>query len=88
MKLRGEFLVRELSDDIVAIPMGHTALTLNGMILLNQVSKVIWECLEKGYDIPQMVTAVTETFEVSPEEAQADIVEFVGKLRQANLLDE
>ena len=88
MKLRGDFVVRQLSDDIVAIPVGQTALELNGMILLNDVSRVIWECLASGSDLPGMVTAVTDAFEVSPEEARADIMDFVSKLRTANLLDE
>jgi hypothetical protein len=88
MKLRGEFIVRQLAEDIVAIPVGQTALELNGMILLNPVSKVIWECLASGSDLSTIVTAVTDAFEVSREEAQEDILEFIEKLRNANLLDE
>lgn len=88
MKLRGEFIVRELSGDIVAIPVGQTALELNGMILLNDVSRVIWERLAEGSDLPGIVTAVTDAFEVSAEEAETDILEFIGKLREASLLDE
>ena len=88
MKLRGEFVVRQIVDSIVAIPVGQTALQFNGMILLNDVSKRIWECLEQGTDLPQAVAAVTDAFEVSEEEAQADILEFCDKLRQLQLLEE
>ena len=37
MKLRGEFVVRKIMDNTVAVPVGQTALQLNGMILLNDV---------------------------------------------------
>ena len=88
MKLRGEFVVRQVMDCVAAIPVGATALQLNGMILLNDVSRVIWECLTEGTNPESIADAVTDRFEVSREEAQRDIMEFLDKLRQAQLLDE
>ena len=88
MKLSGEFVVRQVVDTIVAVPVGETALRLNGMILLNDVSKTIWEQLEQGADLSQLLRAVTDAFEVSAEEAQADILEFCDKLRKMQLLEE
>lgn len=87
MKLHGEFVVRQVMDNTVAIPVGQTALRMNGMILLNDVSKIIWNCLEQESDLDSMVKAVTDAFDVSAEEAQADILEFCGKLRELQLLD-
>lgn len=86
MKLCGEFIIRQIMDDIVAIPVGQTARDMNGMILLNDVSKVIWECLEQETNLEDIVTAVTDAFEVSNEEAQADVLEFLEKLRGFSLL--
>ena len=63
MKLCGEFVVRQVVDSIVAIPVGQTALRLNGMILLNDVSKIIWDCLEQGTTLESAVKAVTDVFE-------------------------
>ena len=88
MKLCGEFVVRQVMDNIVAIPVGSSALQLNGMILLNDVSKVIWECLEQETDMEHIVSAITDAFEVSPEEARTDIQEFLNGLRKMQLLDE
>ena len=88
MKLQGEFVVRQVMDNIVAIPVGQTALGLNAMILLNDVSKIIWDHLEQGTNLESMVKAVTDAFNVSPDEAQRDILEFCDKLRKLQLLDE
>lgn len=88
MKLRGEFIVRRLADDIVAIPVGQTALDFNGMILLNEVSKVIWDCLSNAASLEQIVAAVTEAFDVSAREAEADILECLSRLRETGLLEE
>ena len=88
MKLRGEFVVRQVMDSIMAIPVGDTARRLNGMILLNDVSRVIWKCLEQDTTLSAIVTAVTDAFIVTAEEAQADIQEFLDNLRKAQLLEE
>ena len=88
MKIKGEFILRTLQDDVVAIPVGQTALELNGMILLNDVSRVIWECLAGECSLPDIVTAVTDAFEVSAREAEADILEYLSKLRENGLLEE
>ena len=88
MKLRGEFVVRQVMDSIMAVPTGETALQLNGMLMLNTVSKVIWDQLVQGAQLADLVTAVTDRFDVSAEEAEADITVFLDKLRAAHLLDE
>lgn len=88
MKLCGDFVLRQIMDDIVVIPVGETALKFNGMILLNDVSKVIWECLEQGKQLENIVAAVTEAFAVSETEARTDILEFLDKLRQLQMLEE
>ena len=88
MKLCGEYIVRKVMDDIVAIPVGQTVLRRNDMILLNDVSKIIWDCLERGANVEDIVSAVTDAFDVSAHEARTDIVEFCSQLRSMQLLEE
>lgn len=75
-------------NDTVAVPVGQTARDFNGMILLNDVSKVLWEALSRGATAEEMTDTVTQLFAVSREEATADILEFLDKLRSLQLLEE
>lgn len=88
MKLNGTFTLREIAGEILVIPVGQTALDLNGMIVLNPVSRVIWECLEKGTDREQLFKAVTERFDVSDAVAKEDIESFLSELSAQKLLIE
>ena len=88
MKLCGEFVIRQVMDNTMAIPVGQTALKFNGMILLNSVSKVIWQKLEQETDLAAIVDALTDAFAVSAEEARTDTIEFLDKLRAMQLLEE
>ena len=88
MKLRGEFVVRNVVDNAVAVPVGQTALHFNGMVMLNDVSRVIWLCLEQETTVEDIVTAVTDAFDVEWSQAKADVLEFLQQLRDAQLLEE
>lgn len=48
MKIKGEFVLRELVGETILVPVGRTALQLNGMITLNPVSAQIWRGLDQG----------------------------------------
>lgn len=88
MKLKGKFVIREVAGEILVIPVGAAALELNGMIVLNPVSRVIWDCLESETDVNTILETVLSRFEVSREEALADLEEFLNHLRKENLLSE
>ena len=88
MKIRGDFVIRQVLDSIIAVPTGQTALHLNGMVMLNEVSRVIWTCLEQDTTPEAIVAVVTDTFEVDAAEAEADVMAFINQLRDAQLLEE
>lgn len=88
MNIKGTFTLREVAGEILVIPVGETALKMNGMIILNPVSKVIWECLEKGTTSEEILRNITELFDVDPREAETDIAEFLNQMRMQDLLAE
>lgn len=88
MKINGTFTLRDVAGEILAIPVGESALKLNGMIVLNPVSKVIWERLEKGATEDELITAVTELFDVDPSVAKEDVTEFIADLTENDMIYE
>lgn len=88
MNLNGTFILREVAGEILAIPVGDTALRLNGMVILNPVSKVIWECLERDTNREEILREVTERFEVSEAVAKEDIDSFLCELNTQKLITE
>lgn len=88
MKLRGQFTLREVAGEVLVVPMGETALSLNGMIILNGVSKVIWEALETGATQEELLQRILDEFDVPQKTAEEDLVSFLEDLRKQNLLEE
>lgn len=87
MKLKGEFLVREVAGEIVVLPVGRTALNFNGMICLNTVSALIWKELQEGKTRDEIVKTIVDEFEVSHTEAAEDLDSFLQQLLDNDLLE-
>lgn len=88
MKLKGEFVLREVAGEIIVIPVGKTALNFNGMICLNAVSAQIWKGLQEEKTKAEILENILQEFDVSLEEATADLDVFLHQLKENNLLED
>jgi len=76
------FVARAIVDEMVLVPIRQTASDLDSIYTLNAVGSRIWELVDgqrRGTDIRDVIVA---EFDVSPEEAEADLVEFLQMLEQ------
>ena len=87
MKLKGEFILREMAGDKILVPVGQTALQFNGIIVLQPVAALIWEGLAEGLDELQLLERILERFDVEREEAQEDLKGFLTQLRSNGFLE-
>lgn len=88
MKINGEFILRQVAGESILVPVGSTALKLNGIITLDPVGAVIWQALETGKEKPAILEEILEKFEVSADVASADLDEFLQMLKANKLLTE
>lgn len=86
MKIKGELLLREVAGEIIAIPVGETALRFNGMICLNEVSAHIWKGLQEETSKEEILNSILQEFDVSMEEALTDLEDFLHQLKENDLL--
>ena len=88
MRLKYEFMIRQVAGENVLIPMGKSALEFSGMVTANDVGAFICEKLQSETTEQALLMAVCEEFEVDRETAQKDLQDFLRLLRKAGLLEE
>jgi len=86
MKLKEGFILRDVAGETVVIPSGDD-LDLNMMITLNGTGKFIWEKLEQGIALDDLVDAVHDEYEVTRERAREAVCAFVAKLNDNGFLE-
>ena len=86
MKLKLEFVLREIAGDLLLIPAGKTALDLNGMLTLNEVGAEIWKLLPEVETEDEIVARLLESYEVDEATLRADVSEFLDMLRKLGIV--
>lgn len=85
MRMKGDFMLRQVARTWVVLPMGQSTLDLNGMLTLNESGALLWKTLEQGGGRDAMAAALTGEYDVSAEQAAADVERFLNKLADAGI---
>ena len=88
MKISKEFILREIAGEYIFVPVGKTALEFNGLITINQIGVLIWEQLQKGCEIEEIIQMILNEYEIDEETATNDVNEFINYLKDKKILDE
>lgn len=88
MKLKYNFIVRNVAGQSVALAVGDDNKKFNGMIKLNSVGEFIFKLLENEISLDEIISKLTEKYDVSAEEAKNSVESYLSVLRENELLNE
>lgn len=86
MKIRKEFVKREIAGDTILVPVGQTVYDANGLFVLNEPAAFLWDRLPQAETADQLCEALLEEYEVTAQQAAADVQEFLQALQGMGIL--
>ena len=86
MKLKKNFVLRQVAGTWVVLPLGAETVNFSGMLQLNESGAMLWRVLEEGGSQDVLVEALLGEYDVPREQAEADVQEFLAKLDQAGCI--
>ena len=88
MKLKYNFVTNEVADKIVAVAVGGDLEKFNGFIKMNDTGAYIFNMLKSDVTEEEIVAAMKKDYEdAAVEEIRETVSEFVGKLKEADVLE-
>ena len=81
MKRNSDFLLKDVAGKQVLVPVGSAARAFPGMITVNGTGKYVWELLAREQTVANLVSAITERYEISADIAEKDVCLFIERLR-------
>ena len=87
MKIKENFVLRKIAGTHVVLALGEATVDFNGLLTLNETGLMLWKLIEEGSDREALAKALTEEYEVSFDEALADVDEYLKKLSEAGCLE-
>lgn len=87
MRIKENFILKQVAGSYIVLPSGAATLDFNGMLTLNESGVLLWNTLKAGCDISGLVDALTKEYNVTRDDAQKDINEFLNKLADAGCIE-
>ncbi len=87
MKVKEDFLLREVAGCFVVVPVGKATVDFNGMLNLNDTGAFLWENLQEETTKQELVEKLLSAYEITEDIASRDVDLFIKKLEDADLLE-
>lgn len=87
MKIKKDFVLRQVAQSWIVLPLAEQSTNLNGILSLTDSGAMLWKLLEQGCDLSALVEYLTGEYEVTEAKAREDAVKFTEKLIQIGCLD-
>ena len=88
MKLKENYVLRQVLGSWVVLPLGAATGDFNGMLSLNDSGALLWKRLEQGADREDLADVLTAEYDVSRQQALADVDEFYDILVRAGCAED
>jgi hypothetical protein len=79
-------VARAIAGDTFLVPIEGTLASLQKLFVLNPTAAFTWERLDGVRSLQAIRVEALEQFDVSPEQAAADICDFAAALAEAGLI--
>lgn len=87
MKIKDGFMLRQIVDVWVVVPLGERVVDFNGMLKVSDSGALLWKKLaDTGASREELLADLLAGYEVDVATATRDMDEFLNALRQAELL--
>ena len=87
MKIKEDFVLRKVADSFVVVPVNDMSLDFNGIINLNETGAFLSEALQSGATSEELLDKLLDEYEVTEAIAKRDIEVFLGKVKEADILE-
>lgn len=86
MKLVEGFVLKNIADTFVVVPLGTNTVNFRSIISLNESGAFLWSLLENDKTEEELVSAMLKEYNTDEKTAREDIASFVENLKKADLL--
>ncbi len=84
---KGEYVARVIAGETIVVPIRGQVGDLESIYNLNEVGSLIWELMDGETPVSGMIEAVCREFDVTPEQAEKDTLEFLKGLEAAGIVE-
>ena len=82
----GDVICRQVGEESILVPIRNNVGSLDYIYTLSPVAARIWTLLDGTRSVDQVVATICDEYDVTPEQAAADVDELVSDLENVSLV--
>lgn len=87
MKIKPEFMLHQIGEENIVMHDGSTNVDFSRIINLNRTAAYLWQRFrDADFDVDALTAALTERYDVAPEQARRDAEAFIQSLQRCGIL--
>lgn len=79
---------RKIADEFILVPIRQNVGDLESIYTLNETAARVWELIDGKMKVREIKEKLIEEFDVTPEEAEKDIIEHLRQLEEIKAVTE
>jgi hypothetical protein len=87
MKVVKQVILRTIAGESMLVPIGDTVNEYNGLFLLTESGKLLWEAIQSGKEGEELASVLVENYGIDITEATQDTNDFVEKLMELGIVE-
>ncbi len=88
LKIKAGFVLREIANQTIAVPIGQRTSDIHGVISLSESGALLWNELLKGTEKDILIKLLLDTYEIDKKTAAADVDDFIKGLFEQGVMEE
>ncbi|MBP3560223.1 MAG: PqqD family protein [Clostridia bacterium] len=86
MEIKKQVILRSVAGEHMLIPVGETVFEYNGIFMMTESGKLLWENIEKGAEENDLKELLMQEYEIDSETALNDVKEFLEMLKAFGII--
>jgi len=81
-------VTRKTGNEYVLVPITNNIADMNSVYTLNESGAFIWELIDGKKTVEELITAMTEEYDIDRESAKTDIFSFIDDMNKYLIIKE
>jgi hypothetical protein len=81
-----DIVTRDIAGETIIVPVRSHVGDLGSIYTLNEIGSLIWQLIDGKNSVEKIVEAICDSYEVTYDEAEKDIIDFLMSLEAAGLI--
>ena len=86
MEIKKQVILRSVAGEHMLIPVGETVFEYNGIFMISETGKLLWENITDGADENQLADLLVKEYGIDSDTATADVNEFLEMLKAFGII--